>query len=59
MDNIAENNDKIKKEISSISKKDVSLISVSKGQPEDKVISALKAGQRIFGENKVQELVET
>ncbi len=32
------------------------LIAVSKTQPADKVFEAYKAGQRLFGENKVQEL---
>lgn len=31
------------------------LIGVSKMQPDDRVSEALKAGQRIFGENRVQE----
>lgn len=34
---------------------DVTLIAVSKVQPEDRVRAALDAGQRIFGENRVQE----
>jgi pyridoxal phosphate enzyme (YggS family) len=33
------------------------LIAVSKTQPVDKIFEAYQAGQRIFGENKVQELV--
>jgi len=33
----------------------VSLIAVSKQQPLERVIAALDAGQRIFGENRVQE----
>lgn len=32
-----------------------SLIAVSKQQPEEKIQAALDAGQRVFGENKVQE----
>ena len=31
------------------------LIAVSKQQPEEKILDALKYGQRIFGENKLQE----
>ncbi len=31
------------------------LIAVSKVQPEDRVLAALEAGQRVFGENRVQE----
>jgi pyridoxal phosphate enzyme (YggS family) len=34
---------------------DVRLIAVSKMQPEEKIEAALAAGQRIFGENRVQE----
>ncbi|UMM64405.1 YggS family pyridoxal phosphate-dependent enzyme [Aristophania vespae] len=34
---------------------DVSLVAVSKFHPADSVIEALKAGQRLFGENRVQE----
>ena len=33
----------------------VTLIAVSKVQPEDRVIAALEQGQRVFGENYVQE----
>lgn len=34
---------------------DITLIAVSKTQPLDRVIAALDAGQRVFGENRVQE----
>lgn len=33
----------------------VTLVAVSKVQPEDRVRAVLEAGQRIFGENRVQE----
>ena len=33
----------------------VSLVAVSKQQPEARVAGALGAGQRLFGENRVQE----
>jgi pyridoxal phosphate enzyme (YggS family) len=36
----------------------VSLVAVSKTQPADAVRAALAAGQRIFGENRVQEALE-
>lgn len=36
----------------------VHLIAVSKTKPNDLILEAYEAGQRIFGENKVQELVE-
>ena len=35
----------------------VKLIAVSKTKPESLILEAYEAGQRIFGENKVQELV--
>ena len=34
---------------------DITLIAVSKEQPEDRVLPVLDAGQRVFGENRVQE----
>lgn len=34
---------------------DITLIAVSKFQPEEKLVAALEAGQRVFGENRVQE----
>ncbi|MCE2516383.1 MAG: YggS family pyridoxal phosphate-dependent enzyme [Alphaproteobacteria bacterium] len=34
---------------------DVTLIAVSKKQPDDRIDAALQAGLRIFGENRVQE----
>ena len=34
---------------------DIRLIAVSKAQPADRIAAALAAGQRIFGENRVQE----
>ena len=34
---------------------DVTLVAVSKVQPDDRVQAVLDAGQRIFGENRVQE----
>ena len=33
----------------------VTLVAVSKRQPDDRIDAALKAGQRVFGENRVQE----
>ena len=36
----------------------VSLIAVSKNQPQDRVIALLDEGQRLFGENRVQEAEE-
>ena len=34
------------------------LIAVSKQQPEEKVLEALKFGQRIYGENKLQDAIK-
>ncbi len=34
---------------------DVALVAVSKLQPEERIDAALAAGQRVFGENRVQE----
>ncbi|MGB1448377.1 MAG: YggS family pyridoxal phosphate-dependent enzyme [Flavobacteriaceae bacterium] len=36
--------------------KDVSLVAVSKTKPEEDLLAAYNAGQRIFGENKIQEM---
>lgn len=38
--------------------KDVKLIAVSKTFPPDAVLSAFEAGHRLFGENRVQELID-
>lgn len=37
---------------------DVQLVAVSKKQPDDRIIEALDAGHRVFGENRVQEAQE-
>jgi pyridoxal phosphate enzyme (YggS family) len=52
---IADNIKSLKKEI--ISKK-VTLVAVSKTKPVEAIREAYDAGQRLFGENMVQELVE-
>jgi len=52
--NITENLNFIKKKIS----KKVNLIAVSKTNSKEKILEAFRAGQKIFGENKVQELKE-
>ena len=60
---IKENIESIKEEIESAAKvsgrnaSDITLISVSKTQPVDKLLEAYQAGAREFGENKVQEIV--
>ena len=38
-----------------LSSHDATLIAVSKKQPDERIDEALKAGQRVFGENRVQE----
>lgn len=48
---IAATRDKILSEIGP----DVVLVAVSKKQPDDRIEAALDAGQRVFGENRVQE----
>lgn len=52
---IAANLTKLKNEVSSMG---VKLIAVSKTKPVADIMEAYEAGQRIFGENQVQELVE-
>ncbi len=51
---ISENIQKIKKQLS----KNITVIPVSKRQPYELIQEAYDGGQRIFGENKVQELRE-
>ena len=46
------------KEIKSSLSKKVTLVAVSKTKPNTAILDAYQAGQRIFGENKVQELVQ-
>ena len=51
--NIAKNLEKIKQSLPG----EVTLVAVSKTYPAETVLEAYRAGQRVFGENKVQELV--
>ncbi|MGA7460869.1 MAG: YggS family pyridoxal phosphate-dependent enzyme, partial [Candidatus Korobacteraceae bacterium] len=37
---------------------DVALMAVTKTQPAPRIIEAYEAGQRLFGENRVQEFAE-
>lgn len=51
----------IKGNIESILKtldKNVQLVAVSKTKPNESILEAYQAGQRVFGENKVQELAQ-
>ncbi|MDX1602483.1 MAG: YggS family pyridoxal phosphate-dependent enzyme [Salinimicrobium sediminis] len=52
--NIAENLKRIKAEIP----EEVTLVAISKTKPEKDILAAYEAGQRIFGENKIQEMTE-
>lgn len=52
--NISENIRRIKQEIPSR----VKLVIVTKTQPVDRILESYNAGHKIFGENRVQELVE-
>ena len=54
MNNICQNIQKIKENIP----KDVELVAVSKTKPVSDILAAYDCGQRHFGENKVQELVD-
>lgn len=51
---IAENIKKIKDELP----KDVTLVAVSKTKPSEDIMEAYNSGQRIFGENKIQEMTD-
>ena len=51
---IEENLNRIKQSIP----KNVKLVAVSKTKPNADILIAYKAGQRVFGENKVQELAQ-
>lgn len=53
MTDIAENINSLKKELPP----DVTLVAVSKTKPVEDIMQAYNAGQRVFGENKVQELL--
>ncbi len=51
---VAENITKFQNELAD----NVKLVAVSKTKPNDVIMQAYEAGQRIFGENKVQDLVD-
>ncbi|MCF8008342.1 MAG: YggS family pyridoxal phosphate-dependent enzyme [Halanaerobiales bacterium] len=61
---IVENFNKVKKEIKSNLKKSnrgndkIDLVAVGKNHPPKKIIKILKNGHKLFGENKVQELLD-
>jgi pyridoxal phosphate enzyme (YggS family) len=54
MSSISKNLKKIKEQLP----EGVTLVAVSKTKPAEMILDAYNCGQRIFGENKVQELVE-
>ena len=54
MTNISDNLVAIRKEIP----EGVTLVAVSKTKPNDAILEAYEAGQRVFGENRVQELTD-
>jgi pyridoxal phosphate enzyme (YggS family) len=54
MPSISKNLKKIKEQLP----EGVTLVAVSKTKPAEMILDAYNCGQRIFGENKVQELVE-
>lgn len=54
MSSVSQSIQKIKEQLPS----GVTLVAVSKTKPNEMIIEAYEAGQRIFGENKVQELVD-
>lgn len=45
-------------EIDAVSDNNVTLVAVSKRQPDERLQAALDSGQRVFGENRVQEASE-
>lgn len=61
---VSENLNRIHKEIakaadaSGRAADDITLVAVSKKQPEERIMEALGAGHRVFGENRVQEARE-
>ncbi|NBC19457.1 MAG: YggS family pyridoxal phosphate-dependent enzyme [Alphaproteobacteria bacterium] len=52
---IAARRGKIISEIDAVSEHKVTLVAVSKRQPDERLQAALDSGQRVFGENRVQE----
>jgi pyridoxal phosphate enzyme (YggS family) len=64
MNNVADNISALRREIEALAVaagravQSVQLVAVSKTQPDERIESALAAGQRVFGENRVQEARE-
>lgn len=57
LDAIKQNIEKWQKK-SPLAATDITLVAVSKAQPKEAVLSLIEAGQRVFGENRVQEAQE-
>ena len=55
MEDITENLSQIEHQLQGT---DCKLVAVSKTKPQEQILSAYHVGQRVFGENKVQELVD-
>ena len=61
---ITENLQKIKTDIAKTAEQwqrpadDITLVAVSKKQPDERIEAALAAGHRVYGENRVQEAQE-
>jgi PLP dependent protein len=55
---IAASRDDILKQLASATDHPVELVAVSKKQPDERLQAALDCGQRVFGENRVQEAQE-
>jgi PLP dependent protein len=55
---IAAISSRIKSAATAQSQQDVTLVAVSKVQPDARIVEALDAGHRVFGENRVQEAQE-
>ena len=54
MKNIAQNIEDLKEKLP----QDVTLVAVSKTKPNEAILEAYQAGQRVFGENKVQDMCD-
>ncbi len=54
---VIENLERIRAELSGF-EQEIELVAVSKKQPQEKLQAALDAGQRVFGENRVQEALD-
>lgn len=58
MDNLSEVKNEIVKTAADCGRKPAALVAVSKTHGVDKILPLIEAGQRVFGENRVQEAME-